>query len=77
MSIIIAINEIVMVTWNDYKAQAKARGALVLEFYDVQSSSTNALEDVQANLLHHLAHQAGPEKIGKLVFSRPMSDESG
>jgi uncharacterized protein YciI len=66
-----------MVAWNDYKAQAKARGALALELYVAQSSPAQAPEDVKANLPAHLEYQAGLEKAGKLAFAGPMSDETG
>ena len=66
-----------MVAWNDYKAQAKARGALALELYVAHSTPAKALEDVKANLPHHLAYQAELERAGKLAFAGPMADETG
>ena len=66
-----------MVAWNDYKAQAKARGALALELYVAHSTPAKAPEDVKASLPDHLAYQAGLERAGKLAFAGPMSDETG
>ena len=66
-----------MVAWNDYKAQAKARGALALELYVAHSTPAKAPEDVKASLPDHLAYQAELEGTGKLAFAGPMSDETG
>lgn len=66
-----------MVAWNDYKAQAKARGALALELYVAHSTPAKAPEDVKASLPDHLAYQAGLERAGRLAFAGPMSDETG
>ena len=66
-----------MVAWNDYKAQAKARGALALELYVAHSTPAKAPEDVKASLPDHLAYQAELERTGKLAFAGPMSDETG
>ena len=66
-----------MVAWNDYKAQAMARGALALELYVAHSTPAKAPEDVKASLPDHLAYQAGLERAGKLAFAGPMSDETG
>ena len=66
-----------MVAWNDYKAQAKARGALALELYVAHSTPAKAPEDVKASLPDHLAYQAELERAGKLAFAGPMSDETG
>jgi len=66
-----------MVAWADYKAEAKGRGALALEFYVAHSTPAKAPEDVKANLPDHLAYQADLERQGQLAFAGPMSDESG
>ena len=66
-----------MVAWNDYKAQAKARGALALELYVAHSTPAKAPEEVKASLPDHLAYQAELERAGKLAFAGPMSDETG
>lgn len=66
-----------MVSWTDYKSEAKARGALALELYAAVSTPAGAPEDVKANLQAHLAYQADLERSGNLAFAGPMSDESG
>lgn len=66
-----------MVTWADYKAQAKARGALALELFVVHSTPAKSPEEVKANLPDHLAYQAKLERSGRLAFAGPMSDETG
>ncbi|SPF75759.1 hypothetical protein ALP8811_00753 [Aliiroseovarius pelagivivens] len=66
-----------MVTWADYKAEAKGRGALALELYVAHSTPAKAPEDVKASLPDHLAYQAKLEREGKLAFAGPMSDETG
>ena len=66
-----------MVTWTDYKSDAKARGALALELYVAHSTPAMAPEDVRASLPDHLAYQAGLERAGHLAFAGPMSDETG
>ncbi|WP_420862508.1 YciI family protein [Algirhabdus cladophorae] len=66
-----------MVAWNDYKADAKSRGALALELYVAHSTPDKAPEDVKAALGNHLAYQAQLEAKGQLAFAGPMSDETG
>lgn len=66
-----------MVAWVDYKADAKARGALALELYVAHSTPAKAPEDVKAALPDHLAYQATLERAGQLAFAGPMSDETG
>ena len=66
-----------MVAWNDYKAEAKSRGALALELYVALSTPAKAPEDVKAALPDHLAYQAELEARGALVLAGPMSDETG
>ena len=66
-----------MVAWSSYKSEAKARGALALEFYVAQSTPAKKPEDVKAALPDHLAYQAALEESGNLAFAGPMSDESG
>jgi len=63
--------------WQDYKTEAKSRGALALELFVVQSSPAKSPEDVKASLHAHLAYQAELEAKGVLAFAGPMSDESG
>ena len=66
-----------MVAWADYKAQAKARGALALELYVAHSTPAKGPDDVKASLPDHLAYQAELERAGQLAFAGPMSDETG
>ncbi len=66
-----------MVAWADYKADAKARGALALELYAAVSTPAKEPADVKANLPDHLAYQAQLERAGALAFAGPMSDETG
>lgn len=66
-----------MVAWTDYKAQARARGALALELYVAHSTPVAGPEGVKANLPDHLAYQADLERAGHLAFAGPMSDETG
>jgi uncharacterized protein len=66
-----------MPKWNDYKSEARSRGALALELYAVHSIPTGDGAAVKAALPDHLAYQAQLETEGKLVLAGPMSDESG
>ncbi len=66
-----------MPAWDDYKAEAKSRGALALELYVAYSTPAQGPEAVKAALPDHLAYQAKLESEGKLMFAGPMSDETG
>lgn len=66
-----------MVAWADYKAEAKARGALALELYAAISTPAKTPADVKAALPDHLTYQADLERAGALAFAGPLSDESG
>ena len=66
-----------MVAWNDYKAQAKSRGALALELFVVRSTPAGAPEAAKASLPAHLEYQRRMEEAGNLVLAGPMSDPSG
>lgn len=66
-----------MPRWEDYKAEARARGALALELFVVHSTPTGDGAVVKAALPDHLAYQAQLEADGTLAFAGPMSDESG
>lgn len=66
-----------MPKWEDYKAKARARGALAFELYVVHSVPAGDPAAVAAALPDHLAYQAQQEAEGALVFAGPMSDESG
>ena len=66
-----------MPNWEDYKKTARARGALALELYVVESTPKGDIELLQATLPDHLAYQKEMEAEGALVLAGPMSDESG
>ena len=66
-----------MVTWNDYKAMAKSRGALALELYVVESTPQKSPQDVKDSLPSHLAYQRDLEKRSILVLAGPLSDPTG
>lgn len=66
-----------MPAWNDYKAEAKERGALAFELYAVTSTPAGDPAAVKANLPAHLAYQGEQEAKGALFLAGPMSDETG
>ncbi|GAB5374146.1 MAG: hypothetical protein AcusKO_06080 [Acuticoccus sp.] len=66
-----------MPRWDDYKADARARGALALELFVVHSVPADDGAAVRAALPDHLAYQARLEAEGALVLAGPLSDESG
>lgn len=66
-----------MPKWEDYKSEARSRGALALELFVVQSTPAGDPAAVKAALPDHLDYQAKREAEGALVFAGPMSDESG
>jgi len=66
-----------MVAWEEYKAEARARGALAQEFFVVQSVPVAPPEKIKAMLPDHLVYQHSLEEAGSLVFAGPLSDESG
>jgi len=66
-----------MPKWEDYKSEARSRGALAYELYVVHSTPAAEPDVVKATLPDHLAYQAKLEADGALVFAGPMSDESG
>lgn len=65
-----------MPAWDDYKTEAKSRGALALELYVAQTSPVDP-DKMRAIVPDHLAYQSQLESEGALVFAGPMSDESG
>ncbi len=66
-----------MPNWDEYKIQAKARGALAFETYVVESTPSKDGPPVPEILPDHLAYQRELEKAGKLAFAGPLSDHSG
>lgn len=66
-----------MPAWEDYKAQAKARGSLAFELYVAHSTPGADMDLVKDTLPDHLAYQAKLEASGHLALAGPMSDETG
>lgn len=66
-----------MPAWEDYKTEAKSRGALALELYVAQTIPGADLELMRATVPDHLAYQGRLEAEGSLVFAGPLSDETG
>jgi uncharacterized protein len=66
-----------MPLWEDYKTQAKSRGALALELFVVETTPADSKSTVQENLPAHLQYQRALEEAGKLAFAGPLSDMSG
>jgi uncharacterized protein YciI len=66
-----------MPKWNDYKADAKSRGALAMELFVVQTRPAGDMDLVKATLLDHLAYQKRMEQAGSLFLAGPVSDDTG
>ncbi len=66
-----------MPKWEDYKAQAKQRGALALELYAAESTPAGTAKAVKEHLPAHLSYQSALEAAGKLALAGPLSDASG
>lgn len=66
-----------MPAWDDYKAEAKSRGALALELYVAHSTPVKGPQDLRAVLPDHLAYISELETRGVLAFAGPLSDETG
>lgn len=66
-----------MPSWQDYKTQARSRGALALELYMVHSIPGTDMDKVRAALPAHLAYQKSLETQGQLVLAGPLSDDTG
>ncbi|WP_417523636.1 YciI family protein [Marinovum sp.] len=66
-----------MPSWDSYKTEARARGALALELYVAHSVPAGDPAAVKAALPDHLAYQARLEAEGKLALAGPLSDETG
>jgi uncharacterized protein len=66
-----------MPKWEDYKSEAKGRGALAMELFVVRSEPAGDMEKVKANLPAHLAYQKEMEAAGTLVMAGPVSDATG
>jgi uncharacterized protein YciI len=66
-----------MPKWEEYKNEAKGRGALAMELFVVRSAPAGDMEQVKAILPAHLAYQKDMEAAGSLVMAGPVSDASG
>lgn len=66
-----------MPIWNEYKAEAKSRGALAMELFVVRTKPADDMELVKTILPDHLAYQKQMEVSGALVMAGPISDETG
>ena len=66
-----------MPKWEEYKAQAKERGALAMELFVVRSTPAGDMDLVKATLPAHLAYQKDMETAGTLVMAGPVSDPTG
>ncbi len=66
-----------MPKWDDYKAEAKSRGALAMELFVVRTKPGSDIDLVKATLPDHLAYQQKMEAAGSLVMAGPVSDETG
>lgn len=65
-----------MISWDDYKAESKARGSLAMEVFVVESKPNASLETIKQFLEAHLAYQSKMESLGALMFAGPLSDAS-
>ena len=66
-----------MPKWEEYKKQAKERGAIALELYAVKSTPNNERELIQKIMPEHLEYQKKLQKQKILVMAGPLSDETG
>lgn len=66
-----------MPKWEEYKAEAKGRGALAMELFVVRTRPAGDIALVKATLPAHLTYQKQMETAGSLFMAGPMSDETG
>jgi len=66
-----------MPKWEEYKSEAKGRGALAMELFVVRTRPTGDMGLVKATLPDHLAYQKQMEDAGSLVMAGPVSDVTG
>jgi uncharacterized protein YciI len=66
-----------MPAWNDYKAEAKKRGALAMELFLVKTNPAGDMDLIKETLPDHLAYQKQMEASGALVMAGPVSDVTG
>ncbi len=66
-----------MPKWEEYKTEARNRGALAMELFVVKSTPAGDMDLVKATLPAHLAYQKDMEAAGHLVMAGPVSDATG
>ncbi|MEM5544949.1 YciI family protein [Sulfitobacter sp. AS92] len=66
-----------MPKWNEYKSEAKSRGALAMELFVIRSKPAGDMDLVKSTLPDHLAYQKKLESEGALFLAGPVSDETG
>ncbi len=66
-----------MISWDEYKEEAKERGSLAMEVFIIESHPQGNLELVKQYLPLHLAYQEELEASGILMLAGPVSDASG
>ena len=66
-----------MSSWDSYRAEAKARGALAMEVFVAVSTPVAPPEEIRAVLPDHLAYIRSLEAQGALMMAGPLSDETG
>ena len=66
-----------MPKWEEYKSEARGRGALAMELFVVRTRPTGDMGLVKATLPDHLAYQKQMEDAGSLVMAGPVSDVTG
>lgn len=66
-----------MPKWEDYKAEAKSRGALAFELFVVQSTPAAEPATIKSVLPDHLAYIKSLEASGQVALAGPLSDETG
>ena len=66
-----------MPAWNDYKDEARSRGALAMELFVVTTKPCGDIELVKKTLPDHLKYQQQLEAGGALVMAGPVSDPTG
>ncbi len=66
-----------MPAWSEYRDTARARGALALELYRIETTPIVPPQELGETLPAHLDYQKKLEAEGKLVLAGPLSDDSG
>ena len=66
-----------MPRWEEYKSEARSRGALAMGLFVVRSKPAGDMDLVKATLPDHLAYQKQMEAAGSLFLAGPISDDTG